>query len=746
MSRWSGFFIQLVGFAVALCSLPACNDVATRMPNGGPANSALEEVKKKFPSASVAYEQRDAFGVLDHLIVRIPSEGKASNLVAITDKGAVMPLDEAQYYFAMRHQSEWGAIGLQSAAEIIRLGGDERLRFLAILDDDPGLAAELGGLIESYNVVGTWIQSPPSVLFWARPFEARTIARHPSVLKMVLGGAMDLASAHTPSPHPSPAIATKSHDSYNTHGRSAAGIKVGVMESSPRCEIWDSHEAFANLSGLTYRWPSSVSCISDGNCNCGHGGFASKCINGTCVDYHTHSVASRIASSQGGVPYHAASVDLFIANVFEVGTDPVHNRILRSWPEAISSGYEWLNGRGVRLVNESFMQQEFGFSSRHLISDWFARYRGMTLVQAAGNLLPNFTADGEVRCGGLNTICVGGFTHETDKTTKFSSNSLWKNYYSSSGSALEIEKPDLIAEADRDYADIYSEDAWVEVYPGGTSLAAPEVVGVLALFQEDCAMRRGIDLLAEPLGVRARLRTGMRHSNPIEKKLAFQPCRGLFSPRCPTAQYGFCDYRSGVGPVDSEDLLIWCNPPCSEGDFVGPCALTESLELSPDDPGREDVPAWMRDDIPWSELPIRGSALVNRKASSRVRVIHEWEDVPLGTRFRSTLSYHSCPAGARDHFAGQKNIRLNPSDLSTAVNFDLVICGHAKGDRDPKCLFQSESLHDTNEGFHVSTKEEFDWIRIYLVEPDQWAPCASESGAPGRREPAFVATIYGRGF
>lgn len=660
---------------------------------------------------------------------------------------------EANHFHSARHWRDWGVIGSGTARALLQLADDETMPLLGVISparerDDARTKLEL---IDSD---ADWIEGVPFVLFRANRKQAAELGRTPGVLKIISAddGGVE-ATAVTPHSVPTSALISRTYHAYNLPGQSASGVPVGILESLRGCGIWDSHEAFGNLSGLSYMFPR-LTCSKNVDCTpCRHGGVAANCIGGYCVDQHMHAVASRVSSSQGGEvhagSFHAGAASLFVANGFHqewVNGAPLMN----ASPSALVEAYQWLVSNGVRLVNESFSQKAKGFSSRHLIADWFARFHGLTIVQAAGNLQEH-TSDREVRCGGLNTICVGGvetLRRESRPNHKFWSESLWANFYSSDGAPLQVEKPDIAAEADGDVAVIFREDYWAAEV--GTSLAAPVVTGAIALFQEDCSLHRGVDLLRYPHGVRSRLKTAMRDRQNFLERDPPTNCSRFFV--YPTAQFPQCDYKTGVGSMNAEHLLVWCGN-CTSRDYEGECGEELSLELSPGDEGREELPDWMFEDLDgldFDAMRSRGGVRglrVSGGSGLRMREVFRYEDVPGGTSFRSTLSYFSCPMQAIEHWDGGLGFsQIQPGDLATAVDLDLAICGKPHDEEGPHCIYHSSSLHDSNEGFHIRTVGSYEWVSIYILEPETWSPCPNEDGTAGTSEPAFVSTIYGRGF
>ncbi len=248
---------------------------------------------------------------------------------------------------------------------------------------------------------------------------------------------------------------------------------------------------------MTYQYPDPIDCSNvpcDMVCE---GGFGSSgptlCKNNACISAHATAVASRIASNHecpsnpncDARPYHAANVDLFVTISFEGGN-------LGASGSKLLSAYSWLSDEHqVELVNESYtLGISEAFMYRSVLADWFARYRNVTFVQAAGNTnnfpipdhgFPNHDLHA-VQCDGYNTICVGAYGAGADTPGSFthlqlSPESRWGNPYVSK--EREIERPHLVAEGfSGDYAESGASDpnTWSRTF-SGTSLAAPVVTG-----------------------------------------------------------------------------------------------------------------------------------------------------------------------------------------------------------------------------------------------------------------------------
>jgi len=106
-----------------------------------------------------------------------------------------------------------------------------------------------------------------------------------------------------------------------------------------------------------------------------------------------------------------------------------------------------------------------------------------------------------------------------------------------------------------------------------------------------------------------------------------------------------------------------------------------------------------------------------------------------GSRVRASFSYDSCPGASTD---------IN--DLDTTVNFDIGLCGVNVSSGNSECLFFSESLDDSNEGFDVMVPEGagYEQATLYLYGPsvDGWPDCPDGKGASQSFEPYGWAVAW----
>ena len=75
-----------------------------------------------------------------------------------------------------------------------------------------------------------------------------------------------------------------------------------------------------------------------------------------------------------------------------------------------------------------------------------------------------------------------------------------------------------------------------------------------------------------------------------------------------------------------------------------------------------------------------------------------------------------------------------------AVNFDYAVLAKEQG-ANPTWLYAAEALLETNEGFDVRTKVEYEWVEVYLIRgPDsEWEACPDASGQNATKSEPWVA-------
>ena len=564
---------------------------------------------------------------------------------------------------------------------------------------------------------------------------------------------------------PSSAATSNSDINLGAKGFYGAKIRVGVRELSRGCRINDKHEAFADLTGAraTYQNPPGscgnceLVCAADPNDKSRTAGAV--CVSGECRSRHATAVASRIASSQSSAdsdqpsgPFHAAMVEFFL---------PEYSGGVSESLSELKTAYDWLEQNQVYIVNESIGANAFGpdspgFSPWSVVSDWYARHTGMTIVRAAGNRLgKKSSGKNEVSCGGFNTICVGSSAWSVKPRDVgvhyWTSLSRWANPYAGSGAeAKELEKPDVLAEGERVHAAVADfEEDWhpntgnSAFFVSGTSFAAPVVTGLVAMIGERCAGQTEY-----PLFGKAALRT---HGTwiPSRAETATPTGQGFMPTECtklpagsppplyPAPHLG-CDFYGGAGIVSSRYLdERLCPPngsekfPC-DGTTEDPCPMSGSGVLNNESMGSQ--PPWETGGpVDWYSNSSK-AALRQKDEGFAPLLALPGEARSKDTRIRMTFAYYSCPA----------SLGMQHSSLEAANNLDLVLWGRRAGTQNDEIVFASEALDDTVEGFDVTLPADFQTLHVSLIGPRSLAPCPDAFGKSVVSEPYSWALLWGR--
>jgi hypothetical protein len=154
-----------------------------------------------------------------------------------------------------------------------------------------------------------------------------------------------------------------------------------------------------------------------------------------------------------------------------------------SW-QSINDGLNWALDRGAQVLNLSLSTE----ASRNIqpedrVLDYVARHRSRTIVVAAGNYLGD-TRNVKSPAKGYNILTAGGFADQNNAS--WSDDSIWGDsnyidpYIDGQGTHGDREKPDVAAVAvSVTSADITQGDNGFSA-SNGTSLAAPQVTGMVA--------------------------------------------------------------------------------------------------------------------------------------------------------------------------------------------------------------------------------------------------------------------------
>lgn len=585
-------------------------------------------------------------------------------------------------------------------------------RYVAWYDPDVTGSEKLKDRLQPSAENFSMSTEPPILTFEAEGLEAYKLAKMPgiSLVSVARGRATDYATSVNP--EETSAGYSNSRYVHNQQGNFADGIKIGIVETISKykeCGIFESHEALRGAT-VSYLWPQNVACSEDSECTSSLCGQCSD-DSGVCryTNPHPSQVASRIASSTDEELLHAAKAHLVVANS---GIGQLANS------SALAAVYQHLNDQDVSVVNESYGVSGAAakFHPNDYVREWFARYRGMTFVKAAGNHgIFDTEEDNEASCHALNALCVGG-THADGSydsvadderyfvpnpdPTKLGEGSAWDNpdfgcSNSSECGEKEAERPDVVSEAQDTWVmDTSAPDAW-QSGAHGTSYAAPTVTGLLALLDKDCGP-------FTPAGHRAAIRTAAYRPHSVEDSPS--------DPRYPIPGQSPDSY-AGAGIPLAKAISLYCRDQEGEPDLriqSGAIDPTDDSEWRPLDEYEfmtpEAFPETPEDLIVTHEQGLRSPGAQTRKL---------WDIGPGANRVRVTFSYYTCPPSD-----GQDPVELESVDKTApAVDFDIILCSEDA----QECAAISESEDDTNEGFDVMVPSELssaDDLAVYLIKPD----------------------------
>jgi subtilisin family serine protease len=521
-----------------------------------------------------------------------------------------------------------------------------------------------------------------------------------------------------------------------------------------------------------------------------------------CVDLHATATASRmlsnVAVSGTNRPHQAARARVYVANVMNESLSGG----LEQSAELFIKAYDWLteSPRNVKFINESLLIPFAGETDfRDMLVDWYGRYRGALFVKAAGN--PNAgTQKNHVDCTAYNELCVGGaqwvdhpishFGWGADRGDPLANPIRWKNpyMYEPSGERREQEKPDVASEWVGTHVALTTDVthwsaghlastgsssglAGATRFDGvnGTSFAAPAVTGLAALLEELCLDRTGAG--RSPLWYRSIFRTqgtwwsvflGDERDScrtcPVQNPgcdCTVVPCS---SPRYPAPQLDDwqgedCDYITGAGWVHAEylDTRRSCEPDGTPGGPDSVAARFAGGVLTPTDLTIDTVGGSVH--VPWEEVsdttgPTReesvavSTGFLRADSTWKMARVFRLENVPVGGRIRTTLSYSACTQDPTKDPDGIKNAQ--PSHTShdyfePAVNLDYGARGRAAGSSSDEWLFVAEAFDETNEGMDLTIQGgEYDYIDFYVLRPpdSDWDDCLDDQNVNvGQAEP-----------
>lgn len=730
--------------------------------------ATYQRLRDENPGLLAPTPVRYADGTLAYLRGLLPRPGALANRVAVMANNCrITTLDDAEAEYLANHRAVWGDIAVESAWDIVHEPLTGPLDFFVWM---PARPFDPEPLLEQVRAVvgNARLMTQPSILFFTATVEqAVAISDFEGVNVIILDwappvgkGAVAFDPARVPSVadwYPSGVLTTRSDQAFASNGIFATGVRVGIQEALRGCTLDSTHEAFSLLTGLHHEVGASacsVGCATEcgvvsGNPNPILSG--ADCVNNECVDRHLTGVASRIASTQGAGatgqpsgPFHAAKTELYLSSF-------ANNSDLASLAENIDN-YKYFALEGVFIVNESIgadgVTTSQGFKPWSVASDWAARNYGITIVRSAGNRTGSASTTGnfETSCAGYNSLCVGSSRWNMNPRdpafAAWSTSSRFANpYWNTGAERKELEKPDLLAEGEYTHAAISKGvDRWYsspgEVDQFGTSFAAPVVTGIVALLQEQCG--RGGPL--PPAYYRSLLRTlGTWDRSRAETAAPFQgfspnTCGGsvVAPPLYPAPHLG-CDHYGGAGVISTRLLDARACPGTQvecEGTLEDPCVANGSGTL------REmgNQPSWLETDPKeWLENSTSSQSL--RQSGAGFAALYDYPAGARGidTRIRTTFSYYSCPVPTQP-----------ASTLAPSNNLDVVLWGRRTGSATDEIVFAAEALHETNEGFDVTLRADYDTLFLAVLGPSTLAGCIDADNNPTSGEPFWWWTMWGK--
>mgnify|MGYP001255769981 CR=1 FL=1 len=568
----------------------------------------------------------------------------------------------------------------------------------------------------------------------------------------------------------------------NQQGIYGDAIKVGLMEQlTGGCGIFEGHESLKYLSDVHYLGEELTSIplkscdlnasASDQAKQCGanepcvlSSSVGIACVpdengNGYCAGQHASMVASRIASSMGA-PFNAAKIDLYVANFYNSARGGIQ------WGRR----YEWFAENEIKIVNESITSYEsrtgYGPASEGLndvilpdekarITDEYSRKNKILFIQAAGNLWPagngEFHNSYDVFCTASNSICVGSV--DANETYFDVGNILsyyddiyqlarWKNPIdplippvNGEYTRKDQEKPDLVSEGERALVMGFDPrgNEWQRL--GGTSFATPVVTATAANHLQEynsCPLKIGEDTLL----LRSSLRNLAYQPQKINKDFGASPSE--FYPVPGESN----DSVAGVGiTIDAFDLCLYTNnepSPVSEKGMEGSDGIFKEITRGGADGSEEDLSSG------WEPVPEESSGSLNENETTDISLVYNlklgnkpnssgkvvrkplMKENAFGLDFdpdkdqielRASLSFYSCPDASK--------LTVRPH-----VDYDLIVCTDEEKE---VCFAGSQSIHDTNEGFHVVIPPEHHYKNItYYIVKDEAAvdPCPGYNTEP----------------
>jgi hypothetical protein len=656
----------------------------------------------------------------EFLFLRASVKGKShlntlSKKIAVYPDGSIQDLILAEKTWKNNFKERWGSFSFEVARrELISFYDNKKQHEFTIQTSSDFQEKELG--LNTHQVLYDSYSNESRLIGVNATFdEIKKLKFHPKVYKISVGeGPEDSKKINNTVNNETPAHYTLSDIYFNDRMNNyAKGIGVGLWEvgMSNSNAIREDHEAF-EFANIIYRHPSKTqSCTFDKDCDAifDPDRYESICENvdgeRICVNKHATKVASRISMSVNGNPNHAAEANIFIDN----------DVIPRVTSSSNKHTLEWFYSQHVDIVNMSFGYDENKYHEwNDDVYDWWSRYRGMLLVKSAGNHSQSGGVSTLVTgCHALNVLCVGAAKannsygenefgdDELAASQYFESkwvNPLYGYGHMFSGDNKDAERPDVISEGYRTHVALPSTRSFYSVnISAGTSLSAPTVAGLAALFKK-CRIENGSYF--SPLEFRSLIKTSSRQPHNLDSSST------LFYSTPGTGH----DFKTGAGIPTADNLSKWCSTEANRGpNDAGNGSLTEINELNWDGSG-EPIPDYFGyggqpiENITIGEShefeTVRKNALLSDLKTKTRRALFAPIDFPNGGRVRMTASFFSCPSGA--------------TTLAPANDLDLVLCS----DTQQACYGMSESMDDTNEGFDVSIPPKTYGLTPYIVGPN----------------------------
>ncbi len=459
------------------------------------------------------------------------------------------------------------------------------------------------------------------------------------------------------------------------------------------------------------------------------------------VNPHGSEVAS-VVSGLYQMPCGANLVSFYFPNEGDTTYWPskVGNEIgtrMACGPLPTIAAYEWLVEAGnyfepledppMAAVNESwgclpnttmgcdYEDAAITWDMEGVTQDYFARFYDMVVVKAAGN--NEACGQDEEACPfTLNSICVGNAYHDASGMDCTSTDDNPGQDTQNESFAQDREEPDVTAfggvlafstcsESSTCVAEVGTEDGWVAGF--GTSMAAPVITSMIALFREACEPNY------ERRITQREMRMLIRHA-----AIGGNPSHTAYSTPRPNL-----DQRDGGGFLMAADLMGHCEPPEEGGDYL----------FNLDEDGAGGAP-------PSGNAPYQSGWDPAGETQSFVQpldfnytppstrdwgyLIEDW-DLDEDDRVRATLVWDAC--AAQD---------TGDAPLSVSVDFDLFLY---RKDGGGSYVWASQSLDDNTEGFDYTVPEgeggEYSLIMMW--------PLNSENCEGGSNIPiAWIATTF----